>query len=62
MNLNKWISIQVLILFSVSAWSQASLDSLMNRVLQNNRTLAGANQYYENTRIASRTNIYPEFR
>jgi len=43
-----------------TAWSQSSLDSLLSRVIQNNRTLAGVRQYYENTRISARTNLYPE--
>ena len=60
MSLNKWISVPFILLYSLSACSQASLDSLLSRVLQNNRTLAGATQYYENTLVSSRTNLYPD--
>ncbi|MCK4750106.1 MAG: TolC family protein, partial [Bacteroidales bacterium] len=60
MNVTKWIIIPVLVCGSLPARSQASLDSLMNRVLHNNQTIIGAGQYYENARISSRTNLYPE--
>ena len=60
MNLSRYIILQILICGSLPAWSQASLDSLLSKVLQNNLSIMGAGQYYENTRIASRTNLYPE--
>ncbi len=60
MNLRRSIILQILICGSLPAWSQASLDSLLSKVLQNNLSIIGAGQYYENTRIASRTNLYPK--
>lgn len=50
-----------LILFScLRAYPQASLDTLLARVLSKNPEIIGAKQYLENTRITSRTNLYPE--
>lgn len=60
MNLLRYIISCLLMCGSLTAWSQASLDSLLNRVLQNNLSIIGAGQYYENTRLASRTNLYLE--
>jgi len=60
MNLLRLIILPVIILGTCSVWSQPSLDSLLSRVNQNNRTLTGAKQFYENTRISAKTNLYPE--
>ncbi len=49
-----------LLLINPSVYSQASLDTLLDRVIQNNPTLTGAGQYYENVLIASRTNLFPD--
>jgi len=60
MNLLRLLILPVIILGTCTAWSQQSLDSLLSRVNQNNRTLTSARQFYENTRISAKTNLYPE--
>ncbi|MFC2112238.1 TolC family protein [Bacteroidota bacterium] len=44
----------------LNASAQSTLETLLDAVLQNNRSIKGSVQYLENTRIASRTNLYPE--
>jgi hypothetical protein len=53
-------TIMGLLMIYPAVYSQASLDSLLERVIQNNPTITGAGQYYENVRLASRTNLFPE--
>jgi outer membrane protein, heavy metal efflux system len=60
MNLIRVIILPVIILGTCTARSQPSLDSLLSRVNQNNRTLEGARQFYENTRISAKTDLYPD--
>jgi cobalt-zinc-cadmium efflux system outer membrane protein len=45
---------------NLAVYTQASLDTLLTRVYQNSPAITGAGQYYENVRIASRTNLFPE--
>jgi cobalt-zinc-cadmium efflux system outer membrane protein len=60
MKLTKYFLTATLALTSLHVIPQASLDSLLSAVLQNNRSIIGSAQYLENKRIASRTNLYPE--
>jgi len=60
MNLIRILILPAIILGTYTVNSQPSLDSLLSRVNQNNRTLTGARQFYENTRISAKTNLYPE--
>jgi cobalt-zinc-cadmium efflux system outer membrane protein len=54
----KYILFSILFLSSLPASSQASLDSLMIRVLQHNKTLGTANQYYKTVQTGARRNLY----
>jgi len=45
---------------TLSVYPQSSLDTLLARVNQYNPGITGAGQYYENVRVASRTNLFPE--
>jgi outer membrane protein TolC len=56
----KYIAAGILILMSFPAIPQASLDSLKLRVLQHNRTLGTANQYYETVQTGAKRNLYLE--
>ena len=57
--MTKYFLAAALAFTSLHVSSQASLDSLLTAVLQNNRIIIGSAQYLENKRIASRTNLYP---
>ena len=54
----KYIASGVLFLVSVPAIPQASLDSLMMRVVNHNRTLGTASQYFETVQTGSKRNLY----
>jgi outer membrane protein TolC len=56
----KFIIAGILFLVSLPAIPQASLDSLMMRVLLHNRTLGTAGQYFEAFRIGTKRNLYLE--
>jgi len=50
----------VCLILGGNLFSQKSLDSLLIRVERNNPAVMAAYQYYENVRVGSRTNLYPE--
>jgi outer membrane protein TolC len=54
----KYIASGVLFLVSVPVIPQASLDSLMTRVVNHNRTLGTASQYFETVQTGSKRNLY----
>ncbi len=54
----KYIASGILFLVSVPAMPQASLDSLMMRVIHHNRTLGTASQYFETVQTGSKRNLY----
>ena len=54
----KHILTGILLLVSSGAYPQASLDSLMIRVLHHNRTLGTASQYFETVQTGSKRNLY----
>ena len=56
----KYIAIAILSLVFLPATPQASLDSLMLRVVNNNRTLTTASQYFETVQTGSKRNFYLE--
>jgi len=58
MNLLKNITTAILSLVFIPAIPQTSLDSLMIRVLNHNRTLGTANQYFETVQTGSKRNFY----
>jgi len=60
MNFIKYIISGILILLSLPVISQASLDSLMIRVANHNRTLGTASQYFETVQTGSKRNFYLE--
>jgi len=60
MNPLKYISTAILFLVFLPATPQASLDSLMMRVLNHNRTLGTASQYFETVQTGSKRNLYLE--
>ena len=60
MNSLKYILNSILILLSLPASPQASLDSLMIRVVNHNRTVSTASQYFETVQTGSRRNLYLE--
>ena len=60
MNPLKYITIGLFSLAFLPATPQASLDSLMLRVLQHNRTLGTASQYFETVQTGSKRNLYLE--
>lgn len=60
MNSIRNLLLPVLLLVSQSVSSQASLDTLLARVLKSNKNLIGAGQYYENVLHSARVNRYPE--
>lgn len=60
MNSIKYIVSGILILLSLPASPQASLDSLMIRVVNHNRTLGTAGQYFETVQTGSKRNLYLE--
>jgi len=60
MKLLKYITIAILSLVFLPATPQASLDSLMIRVVNNNRTLSTASQYFETVQTGSKRNFYLE--
>ncbi len=60
MKLLKYIAIAILSLVFLPATPQASLDSLMLRVVNNNRTLTTASQYFETVQTGSKRNFYLE--
>ena len=60
MKLLKYIAIAILSLVFLPATPQASLDSLMLRVVNNNRTLTTASQYFETVQTGSKRNLYLE--
>lgn len=60
MNPIKYIPTAILFLVFLPATPQASLDSLMMRVLNHNRTLGTASQYFETVQTGSKRNLYLE--
>jgi outer membrane protein TolC len=60
MNSIKYIQTGILILLSFPACPQASLDSLMIRVVNHNRTVGAASQYFETVQTGSKRNLYLE--
>ena len=54
----KNIASGILFLVSLPATPQASLDSLMMRVIHHNRTLGTASQYFETVQTGSKRNLY----
>lgn len=56
----RYIISGILILVSFPATPQASLDSLMIRVVNHNRTLGTASQYFETVQTGSKRNFYLE--
>lgn len=58
MNPVKYITFVILCLASMGASSQASLDSLMMRVVQYNRAVGTAHQYFETVQTGARRNLY----
>jgi len=60
MNPLKYITTAILFLVFLPATPQASLDSLMMRVLNHNRTLGTASQYFETVQTGSKRNLYLE--
>jgi cobalt-zinc-cadmium efflux system outer membrane protein len=60
MNPLKYITTAFLFLVFLPATPQASLDSLMMRVLNHNRTLGTASQYFETVQTGSKRNLYLE--
>jgi len=60
MNSIKYIVSGILILLSLPASPQSSLDSLMIRVVIHNRTLGTASQYFETVQTGSKRNLYLE--
>ncbi len=54
----KYITSGALFLVSLTVTPQASLDSLMMRVISHNRTVGTANQYFETVQTASKRNLY----
>jgi cobalt-zinc-cadmium efflux system outer membrane protein len=56
----KYITSCALFLVSVAVTPQASLDSLMMRVISHNRTLGTASQYFETVQTGSKRNLYLE--
>jgi len=54
----KHILTGIFLLVSSGAYPQASLDSLMIRVLHHNRTLGTASQYFETVQTGSKRNLY----
>ena len=54
----KYIISGVLFLVSLAVTPQASLDSLMMRVITHNRTLGTASQYFETVQTGSKRNLY----
>ena len=60
MNYSKYLVSGLLILVSFPVIPQASLDSLITRVANHNRTLGTANQYFETVQTGSKRNLYLE--
>ena len=58
MNRIKYLATGILILVSLPSIPQASLDSLMMRVIYHNRTLGTASQYFETVQTGSKRNLY----
>jgi outer membrane protein TolC len=58
MNLLFYIQTGVLVLLSLPSLSQASLDSLISRVINYNKALGSAGQYYETVKTGSKRNLY----